>query len=103
MKNKNGTAYFLVYDESIKNLGVGENCEFYNWLKAENFTCTDISKGFWMGVGWIYININSKLYAAGMPGIKVVEPVGNHAITIEEFKAIYEVYKKYEGKQVFEF
>ena len=33
-----------------------------------------------------------------MPGIKVVQPIGNHAVTLDEFMAIYNIYKKYEGK-----
>lgn len=98
MENRNGTVYFLVSDESIKNLGDGKDCEFFNWLKSEGFNSAEISKGFWSGVSWIYININKKQYVAGMPGIKVVEPIGNHAITINEFKTVFEIYKKYNGK-----
>lgn len=38
-----------------------------------------------------------------MPGVGLAEPLGNHAITIEEFKTIYSIYKKYEGKELFVF
>lgn len=102
-KRKNNESYFLVYDETIKNLGVGEVCEFYNWLKIEGFTRGENSNGFWIGVGWLYVNVNSKQYVAGMPGIERFDPIGAHAITIDEFKAIYKIYKKYEGKRVLEF
>ena len=57
----------------------------------------------WMTVTVLYINLNTKTIALGMPGIKLFEPIGNHAITIKEFKFIYVIYKKYEGKQVLEF
>ena len=45
-KSKNNESYFLVYDDTIKNLGVGEACEFFNWLKNEGFTRSDKSNGF---------------------------------------------------------
>ena len=38
-----------------------------------------------------------------MPGIPLVTPIGNHAITIEEFMIIYDIYKKYKGKKVLVF
>ena len=38
-----------------------------------------------------------------MPGIKIVQPVGNHAITVDDFKTIYGIYKKYEGLGLFVF
>lgn len=100
---KNNEAYFLVHDETIKNLGVEKACDFYNWLKNEGFTRSDKSNGFWTGVGWLYLNINSKQYVAGMPGVKRFDPIGNHAITIDEFKTIYKIYRKYEGKPLLEF
>ena len=98
----NHTAYFLVSDKSIKNLGNGKVCNFYNWLLSEGFTRAEIGKGFWAGVSWLYVNINNKTVAPGMPGIKLLEPVGNHAITIDEFKTIYYIYQNYEGKPLLE-
>lgn len=38
-----------------------------------------------------------------MPGVCLAQPIGNHAITLEEFITIYDIYKKYEGKDVFVF
>ena len=92
-----GSACFLVKD---KDLLRGVESEIVNWLEKEGF---ELCKGWWTGVDWIYININSKTYMGGMPGISVTTPVGEHAITIEEFKAIYSVFKKYEGKTVLSF
>ena len=41
-----------------------------------------------------YINLNNKRYAFGLPGISITRPVGEHAITKEEFMLIYDIYKK---------
>lgn len=86
-----GTACFLVKDNYISS-----DCEFIKFLHSEDFSIWN-RHGFYDSVSWIYININSKIYAPGMPGISICETVGNHAITIEEFKCIYAIYKKYEG------
>ena len=51
----------------------------------------------------MYIDITRKLYAYGMPGIAIVYVIGEHAITLDEFKTIYAIYKKYEGKELFTF
>ena len=55
------------------------------------------------GCWWIHVNITRKMYAYGMPGVSIARPIGNHAITIEEFKTIYQIYRKYEGKDLFVF
>ena len=36
----------------------------------------------------MYIDITRKLYAYGMPGIAIVSVIGEHAITLDEFKMI---------------
>lgn len=51
-------------------------------------------KGYYNDIDWIYVNINNKRYAFGVPGIAITEPVGKHVITIKEFKIIYVIYKK---------
>lgn len=75
---------------------------FVKWLESEGFVY-GWYKGNYGNCPWIFVNITRKLYAYGMPGIKIVEPIGNHAITVEEFETIYEIYKKYEGKELFVF
>ena len=50
-----------------------------------------------------FINIKQKLYALGRPGVAYAQVVCNHAITIEEFKNIYGIYKKYADKDLFVF
>lgn len=87
-----GGSCFLIKDESLKD---SYNSRIYAWLKEEGFSswgrkgafCTD----------WIYINILSKIYAHGMPGVGITQVVANHAITFDEFLTIYNIYKKYEG------
>lgn len=55
------------------------------------------------GCWWIYVDITNKQYAYGMPSIEVIGAIGNHAITINEFMTIYNIYKKYENKGIFVF
>lgn len=89
-----GSSAFLIYDE-----GIQENDAFFAWLKDEGFHFWSSSKGWYSGatwkVCWIYVNLNSKLIARGIPGIRVTGEIGHHAITIDEFKTIYGIYKKY--------
>lgn len=49
------------------------------------------------------MNITRKEYAYGMPGVSLAKPLGNHAITIDEFMTVYSIFKKYEGKGLFVF
>lgn len=101
-EQSNGTAYFLVHDEKLSQANSGGD-PFVEWLKSKGYKVHDLYHGCWAHVTALYINLNSKTYAFGMPGIRLFEPIGNHAITIEEFKSIYATYKKYEGKAPFVF
>ena len=49
---------------------------------------------------WYWINMNSHVYCKGKPGVQYTDPLGNHAITVEEFITINSIYKKYEGLSV---
>ena len=89
-----GRAVILVTE---KGLGKKEH-PFWNWLKEEGFQGWGWHGNY--GMDWIFINLNSMIYAPGMPGIKVVMSIREHAITIEEFKTIWEIYKQYEGLSV---
>lgn len=95
-----GTAAILVKD---KSLGGSSRTEFLDFLNKEGFMAWKRSKGHFGTVDWIFINLNAKIYANGVPGIELAKPFGNHAITIEEFKSIYQIYKKYEGLSVLSF
>lgn len=96
----NGSAALLVKDESLLK---HEDADFIKFLRKEGFEYWQNGKGFFDGVDWVYVNLNSKLIAPGMPGISVTTHVGNHAVTIDEFKQIYGIFKKYEGLKPLEF
>ena len=92
-----GNLCFLIKDNDILKWN---DSKFILWLESQGF---EQFKSWWDGVDWIYINLNSKTYMCGMPGIAVMEPIGNHALTIEEFMTIYNIYKKYEDKSILSF
>lgn len=91
------TEAFLVYDVSLKSI----HAPFYEWLREEGFTDTGYHGNY--SCRWAYVNITRKQYAYGMPGVALVQPIGNHAITIQEFEEIYGIYKKYQGLDLFVF
>lgn len=99
LQSERGTAYFLVYDENFKNYPEIDD-PFINWLKSEGFKWHNVYHS--LGTG-IWLNINNKIIACGKSGIRCFEEIGHHAITIDEFKVIYEIYKKYKGKLTFVF
>ena len=88
---------FLVCDESLKN----SDAPFFAFLKEEGFSYGS-HKGN-VGCPWIHVDITTKQYACGMRGIEPVGTIGEHAITISEFKTIYGIYKKYKDKGLFVF
>ena len=92
-----GAESFLIKDPSLHDI----NAPFYKWLQENGFKYAWY-KGHYDVCDWVYVNITHKLYADGMPGVSVVTPTGNHAITIEEFMLIWRIYEKYEGKDVLE-
>lgn len=87
------TEAFLVYDRTLKSI----HASFYSWLWNEGFTDAGPHGNY--GCQWVYINITHKQYAYGMPGVALVQPIGNHAITIDEFVTIYHIYAKYQGRK----
>ncbi|MCR5454882.1 MAG: hypothetical protein K6F33_07850 [Bacteroidales bacterium] len=82
---------FLIKDDSLKKT----DAPFYKWLDKHNFKYA-WHKGHY-GCEWVFVNITHKLYAYGMPGVEIIKSIGNHAITIDEFMIIYEIYEKYSG------
>lgn len=94
-----GTSTILVRE---KNYDEKKHREFVEYLKDEGFERWLRGK-YYASVDWIFVNINSKCYAFGMPGIEVAKPLGNHAVTFDEFKTIYEIYRKYKDKPVLYF
>ena len=93
-----GAACFLVYTQTKE-----ETLDFIQELRNNGFCKWARGHGLYDQANWVYVNLNSKLFTPGMPGIKLTEPVGPHAITVEEFYTIYRIYEKYEGLSVFQF
>ncbi len=83
---------FLVQDKSLKDI----DAPFYVWLRDNGFKRAWY-KGHYDVCDWVFVNITHKIFAYGMPGIKVVAPIGNHAITVDEFYTVYNIYSKYAG------
>ena len=88
---------FLVCDESLKDL----YAPFYEFLRKNGYTLGTYKGCF--GCPWAHVDITTKQYAYGMPGVSFVGELGNHAITISEFMTIYNIFKKYENKELFVF
>ncbi len=89
-----GASCFLIKDERLKKDWY--NTPIYTYLKENGF---EAQKGSYSieGIDWLYVNIYSKVFAKGRGGIALTKVVGDHAITFEEFKTIYNIFKKYEG------
>lgn len=83
---------FLVCDKSLESI----HAPFFLWLRDEGFTFAGYHGNY--GCYRAYVNITRKQYAYGMPGIELVRPIGDHAITIDEFMTIYHIFEKYQGK-----
>ncbi|RKM63031.1 hypothetical protein D6856_02605 [Butyrivibrio sp. XB500-5] len=91
-KLKEGAATFYIYDKELHHK---DDDPFIVWLKSEGFKAEYFGHGNVDNA--IYVNINSKVYTWGMAGVSLSAVVGNHAIHIDEFKKIYEIFKKYSG------
>lgn len=91
-----GSESFLICDDSLMNI----DAPFFEWLREEGFVFGG-HKGHFDVCDWAYVNITKKIFGYGMPGVYFGASTGNHAITIEEFKVIYQIFKNYEGKGVF--
>lgn len=89
---------FLICNMEFESL----DSPFVKWLRSEGFHYGH-AHGNYGNCPWMYVNITTKLYGYGMPFVSYVRAVGNHAITIEEFKTIYAIYKKYEGRDLYDF
>ena len=88
-----GSACFMIEDDTIKT----DDGEFWDYLRKEGFRSWG-KHGNW-GCSWVYVNVNSKLYAPGMPGIPITWCVAGmnpqNALSIDEFKEIWEILKRH--------
>jgi len=82
-----GPAY-LIRDKSLSDI----HAPFYEWIRSEGFEHAWY-KGHYDSCPWCFINIEEKLFAYGMPGVGITKPIGGKAISINEFKRIYEKYQ----------
>ena len=85
---------FVVRDRSLKDI----DAPFFKWLEENGFK-KGFSKGHF-GCDWVFVSITHKLYAYGMPGVAIVKETGGHAITLDEFFAVWKIFAKYEGLDV---
>ena len=91
-----GGSCFLIKD---KRLLSGWGSPVYRWLGDHGFVSWG-TKGVYKGVDWVFVNPYSKVFAPGLRGYKVTSVVCDHAVTLEEFEVIYNIFKKYEGLDV---
>lgn len=88
-------SYFLIhYDDGMRNMDTdGQDPNgAVAYLKSEGFKCT---AGYW-GCPWYFVDINEKIFKPGRPGVSYGKIIGDHSITLAEFKSIYEIYKKHQ-------
>nr|MBQ4455597.1 hypothetical protein [Clostridia bacterium] len=86
---------FLVSGEDLGQ----QDSKFISFLRDEGFKG---KYGFW-DCPWIWVNIETKVYGRGRPGVKYCNAIGDHAITIDEFMTMYNIYKKYLGLPALQF
>lgn len=91
-----GSACILVRDPDVLN---DVESKIYQWLRSNGFEAWK-PKGWYDGIDWIYININSKTYMPGMPGVSFADVIGSHAVTFDEFLQIYHIFQKYESLKI---
>lgn len=94
---KKGTSCFLVrYNNE------DENKKLIKYLKENHYKGVNISSSIPRGP-WYFINLNTKMSIVGRIGIgHVSEVVGNHAISVDDYIMIAEMFKKYEGLKFIE-
>lgn len=63
---------------------------FREYLESEGFKNPGF--GFWR-CPWYFINIESMVYVPGRPGVQYAKPIGGCAITEDEFKIIWQIFK----------
>ena len=91
-----GGSCFLIKDASLLK---GWGSPVYKWLYDKGFVSWG-TRGIYKGVDWVFVNPYSKVFAPGLRGYKVTSVVCDHAVTLEEFDVIYNIFKKYEGLDV---
>lgn len=92
-----GTSCFLV--RFTKD---NENEKLLKYLKENNYNWVNISSSIPRGP-WYFINLNTRMCIVGRIGIcQVSEVVGNHAISVDDYILIAELFKKYDDLRFIE-
>ena len=86
-----GNACIVVRDEGFDK----PDHPFWDWLRAEGFKPWG-NHGHYDKCNWAFINLDSMIYAPGMPGIKITDHIRERRITIAEFKQIWNIFKLHE-------
>lgn len=90
--------YLIIYVNKDKNIK-----EVFNSLYERGYRNTGRAVE---STPWLYVSLNTKLWFSGKIGVDLLsgsEPIGNHAITADEFYIIDDIYRKYEGYRVLNF
>ena len=88
-----GSATFLVHDSSLQS----PEAPFYQWLHDYGFSKWN-RKGYY-GEPRVWINVNSHIFAPGLPGVRLAQEIGACPITIEDFKTIYGILEQRKGER----
>ena len=85
-------AYFLVQLQN-RDLSLDReiNERFVDYMLKEGFK---YEKTYWF-CPWYFVDIKEKIFIPGRPGLCYGYVIGEHAITFEEFKTIYDIYKRH--------
>ena len=76
-----------------------EDKDFRAWLEKEGFELVpqgDYTTAF----GNYYINLNTRTYSPAPSDAKLADVIGNQPIRVDDFRAIYYIYQKYEGVEL---
>ncbi len=91
--------YLLVHIEEKNNEIDLKMKEISRYLNNNGFKCTST---YWR-CPWCFIDIENMEFKPGRPGVGYGKVFGEHAITFKEFKTIFDIYKKYHNKSLFDF
>jgi hypothetical protein len=109
-KIKKGGNCFIVYDADIRT----QHSKFIMELDEHGYKCAMGYGGLGnyiadgrtvinMMASWVFVNIDTQYYAIGRQGLGLGTAIGGHAITVDEFHVIDNIFQKYKGKTLFEF
>lgn len=81
----------LIFDSNERR------AELVDFFFKEGFQRAKNSRGSFGNSFFVFVNTHLKVFAFGMPGVEFARPFNEHAITIDEFYTIYNIYEKYRG------